>query len=77
MKLLLANGRISDRSFPRYRLVRPVLRRILASYRAILVREETDRDRFVEIGADSARVEIVGNVKFDFDFEPRPLEIEQ
>ena len=77
MKLLLANGRISDRSFPRYRLVRPVLRRILASYRAILVREETDRDRFVEIGADPARVEIVGNVKFDFDFDPRPLEIAQ
>jgi 3-deoxy-D-manno-octulosonic-acid transferase len=72
--VLLANGRISDRSFGRYRAVRFLLKRVLRIFSAILVREERDRDRFIAIGADPSRVEVAGNVKFDWRLEERPLE---
>ncbi|HVS32465.1 MAG TPA: 3-deoxy-D-manno-octulosonic acid transferase [Thermoanaerobaculia bacterium] len=74
LKLILANGRISDRSFPRYRALRPLLRRVLARYHRILVREETDRQRFIRIGAEPAIVETSGNVKFDYEPDTTPLE---
>jgi len=74
LRLLLANGRISDRSFPRYRLARPIVARVLRHYERILAREETDRERFVAIGARAEAVEVSGNVKFDYVPDERPLE---
>jgi len=75
LRLLLANGRISDRSFPRYRLLRPFVASVLRQYDRILAREETDRQRFIAIGAPAAVVETSGNVKFDYVPDDRPLEI--
>lgn len=74
--LLLINGRISDRSLPRYRMFRRFLRPIFAMYRCILVRDEVDRERFEEIGAPSSSVRVTGNVKFDFEPDITPLPIE-
>ncbi|HYI08965.1 MAG TPA: 3-deoxy-D-manno-octulosonic acid transferase [Thermoanaerobaculia bacterium] len=75
LKLILANGRISDRSFPRYRAMRAIVRSVLRKYDRILAREETDRERFVAIGAVPETVEVSGNVKFDFEPDSAPLEI--
>lgn len=75
LHLLLANGRISDRSLPRYRALRPVVGAILRRYDRILAREETDRQRFVAIGAPETIVEVSGNVKFDYEPDLAPLEI--
>ncbi|HEX7153223.1 MAG TPA: 3-deoxy-D-manno-octulosonic acid transferase [Thermoanaerobaculia bacterium] len=75
MRLILANGRISDRSFPRYRAVRLILKPILSRYDRVLAREETDRERFAAIGAPPAIVETSGNVKFDYEPDAAPLEI--
>ncbi|MEA2336610.1 MAG: 3-deoxy-D-manno-octulosonic-acid transferase [Thermoanaerobaculia bacterium] len=75
LRLLLANGRISDRSLPRYRLARPFVASVLRQYDRILAREETDRERFIAIGAPEAIVETTGNVKFDYVPDDRPLEI--
>jgi 3-deoxy-D-manno-octulosonic-acid transferase len=75
LHLLLANGRISDRSLPRYRALRPIVGAILRRYDRILAREETDRQRFVSIGAPEAIVEVSGNVKFDYEPDLAPLEV--
>ena len=75
LRLLLANGRISDRSFPRYRALQPVVKRLLRKYDRILAREDLDRDRFIAIGAPAEIVEITGNVKFDYEPDTRPLEV--
>ena len=75
LKLILANGRISDRSLPRYRAFRTVVGSVLRKYDRILAREETDRQRFVAIGAPEEIVEISGNVKFDYTPDESPLEI--
>lgn len=75
MGLILANGRISDRSFPRYRAVRWIVGHVLRKYDRILAREATDRDRFVSMGAPAGIVEVSGNVKFDYEPDETPLEI--
>lgn len=75
LQLLLANGRISDRSFPRYRLFRRVVKSVLANYDRILVREEIDRQRFIRIGAAEEKLDVVGNIKFDFEMDTAALEI--
>ncbi|HEX7421115.1 MAG TPA: glycosyltransferase N-terminal domain-containing protein, partial [Thermoanaerobaculia bacterium] len=74
LKLILANGRISDRSFPRYRAVRRIVGHILRNYDRVLAREEVDRDRFIAIGAPAARVEVTGNVKFDYEPDSSPID---
>ena len=71
LRLLLANGRISDRSYPRYRFFRPVVARLLQSYERVLAREQLDRERFLAIGAHD--VEVTGNVKFDYTPNDAPL----
>ena len=75
LRLLLANARISDRSFPRYRAFRWVVRPVLRKYDRILAREQTDRERFVAMGAPPDIVEVTGNVKFDYEPDDTPLEI--
>src|SRR5712692_3194720 len=75
LRLMLANGRLSDRSFPRYRIFRPIVQRILRHYDRVLVRDESDRKRFIDIGAPASAVETTGNVKFDFAPDEKPLAI--
>lgn len=75
VRMLLANGRISDRSYPRYRAFRRVVAALLRKYDRILAREATDRDRFIELGAPQNIVEVTGNVKFDYQPDETPLEI--
>lgn len=74
MRLILANGRISDRSFPRYRAFRRIVGHVLRKYDRILAREGTDRDRFLAMGAPKEIVEVSGNVKFDYEPDHAPLE---
>ncbi len=75
LKLILANGRISDRSYPRYRAFRMIVKSVLQKYDRVLAREQTDLERFVAIGAPAERVEISGNVKFDFEPDRAELEV--
>ncbi len=75
MRLILANGRISDRSFPRYRAFRTVVGHVLRKYDRILARESEDRNRFIAMGAPEEIVEVSGNVKFDYEPDHTPLEI--
>ena len=65
--LLIANGRISPRSFPRYRYLKTGVARMLADCTVIAAQSEADAERFLELGADSARVNVMGNLKFDLE----------
>jgi 3-deoxy-D-manno-octulosonic-acid transferase len=64
--LILINGRISDRAFPRYRRFRSLFSPVLAHCDRILAQSEEMRRRFEEAGAPPALVEIGGNLKYDF-----------
>jgi 3-deoxy-D-manno-octulosonic-acid transferase len=65
VRVVMVNGRISDRSLPRYRLVRRWLKRVLADYTLLGVQSETDRERIESIGADPSKVAVFGNLKYD------------
>ena len=65
--LVLVNGRISDRSFPRYRFFRPLLRPILQCFSAFCMQSQLDAERIVQLGAPSSQVENTGNLKFDHE----------
>jgi 3-deoxy-D-manno-octulosonic-acid transferase len=71
--LLLVNGRISDRAFPRYRASRSLWRRVLANADALFVQSSRDAGRFIEIGAPAARVHDSGNLKYAMPPATTPL----
>jgi 3-deoxy-D-manno-octulosonic-acid transferase len=62
---VLVNGRISYRSFPRYQLIRPFFRRVLADIDRFCVQGDEAARRLVSLGADPARITITGSLKFD------------
>ena len=62
---ILMNGRVSDRSFPRYRALRYFFGPVLRSFREIQVQFDTDRERMLAIGAAPETVKVTGTVKFD------------
>jgi len=63
--VVMVNGRISDRSLPRYRAIRRWLGPILDNYSVLGVQTEQDRRRLESIGAPSAKIVVFGNLKYD------------
>ncbi len=54
VRTVLVNGRISPRSFPRYRLIRPFFRRVLGDIDRFCVQGEETARRLGKLGADPA-----------------------
>jgi 3-deoxy-D-manno-octulosonic-acid transferase len=77
--VIFVNGRISDRSIRRYRLLfgafgfilKGFFRRVLSIPTLFLVQSEKDSARFQELGAPPNRVIVTGNLKYD---SPLPSE---
>jgi 3-deoxy-D-manno-octulosonic-acid transferase len=63
--VVLVNARLSDRTMPRARRLRPFYRWMLRRLTAVGVQTAEDRDRFEELGLDPARITVTGNTKFD------------
>ncbi|MBI2828741.1 MAG: 3-deoxy-D-manno-octulosonic acid transferase [Acidobacteria bacterium] len=73
VRTVLVNGRISYRSFPRYRLIRPFFRRVLADVDRFCVQGAEAARRLAQLGADPARITVTGSLKFDsLDVIPTP-----
>ena len=72
VKTVMINGRISSRSYPRYRLVRPFFRRVLADVDRFCMQSEESARRLIDLGADPARVTVTGSLKFDSLELPAP-----
>ncbi len=64
-KLFLTNGRISARSFARYRLFGIFMRYLLGLFREISVIGQDDAKRFITLGADPNHLHVTGNIKLD------------
>lgn len=63
--VILANGRISDRSYGRYLKFAWFFRHALEFCSALCMQTATDRERIVAIGAPAERVLTTGNLKYD------------
>ncbi len=72
--VFIVNARLSDVSFRRYRRVAGALRPLLKPLSLVLTRDETDAQRFKDLGIEGQRVTVGGNVKYDLESDRRPLE---
>jgi len=65
--IVVANARLSERSLRGYGPVRPLARMAIQCAEWVAAQSQQDAVRLRELGADPARVEVVGNLKFDMD----------
>ena len=65
VKTMLVNGRISSRSYPRYRLARGFFRGVLADVDRFCMQSDESARRIIDIGADAGRVTVTGSLKFE------------
>jgi len=65
VKTMLVNGRISSRSYPRYKLARGLFRQVLADVDKFCMQSDESARRIIDIGADPARVMVTGSLKFE------------
>ncbi|MHB1459950.1 MAG: 3-deoxy-D-manno-octulosonic acid transferase [Armatimonadota bacterium] len=63
--VMIANGRISDKSFPKYMKARLLIADTLRRVNIICTQSQRDADRFKAIGAIAECVVVTGNTKFD------------
>jgi 3-deoxy-D-manno-octulosonic-acid transferase len=63
--LAIANGRISDRSFPRYRKLRRFFSSTLEKLDLLLMSSDRDAARIRDMGAPETAIHVTGNTKFD------------
>ena len=65
--MLLLNGRLSSRSFDRYRRIREYMASLLAGFRSVAVISEADGQRYAALGVPSSRIQVCGNLKYDME----------
>jgi 3-deoxy-D-manno-octulosonic-acid transferase len=75
-RIAVVNARISDRSWPNYRRWRWALRRMLAVVDLLLAQTSEDSARLQSIGAETGRVQVTGNLKFDLGLSESPPIVE-
>ena len=63
--LFLANARISDRSAPRYRMLRWFFGEVFRCFTKIYVQSDLDAARLEAAGAERSAMEVTGSFKFD------------
>ena len=63
----LVNGRISEKSFGRYRLIRFFIRRVLSDLSLASMQTDADAARVRALGLAPEKIRVTGNVKFDME----------
>ena len=63
--ILIINGRISDRAFKRYKLIKQFLAKIINKCDYIAVQNQAYKKRFIYLGADKEKIIVSGNMKFE------------
>ena len=63
VEIILANGRLSEKSYKKYRKFNPLARNTFQKINLVLAQTGQDQERFKSIGVNT--VEVTGNIKFD------------
>jgi 3-deoxy-D-manno-octulosonic-acid transferase len=63
--VVVVNGRLSEKSFPRYKLIKPITSWMFGMVDLFLVQSEEYAERFKALGCDDDKVIISGSVKYD------------
>jgi len=68
-RIIILNGRISNKSFKGYRRLSYFMKKLLAYVDFLYMQGEADAEKIKAIGADNNRVRIMGNFKYDIAFD--------
>src|SRR6201746_143428 len=71
LPMVLINGRMSQRSFPRWRRVSGTISALLGRFEVCLAQSELDGERFAALG--SRNVTVTGNLKLDVPAPPADI----
>ena len=63
--IIVANGRVTERSMRRYSLVKPFVKKMFANVTCILAQTEQYAQRFRLLGCDTDKVIVTGSLKYD------------
>jgi 3-deoxy-D-manno-octulosonic-acid transferase len=75
-RIAVVNARISDRSLPRYRRFRSLIRSVLTNVDLFLAQTPQDASRLRDIGANEKNIRVSGNLKFDMAAPASPAIVE-
>lgn len=64
-RIVLTNGRFSERNVPRYKALFAIAGRPLSNLDLLLMRTDEEAERALALGAPSEKVRVTGNTKFD------------
>jgi 3-deoxy-D-manno-octulosonic-acid transferase len=67
--LFILNGRLSRESFNGYMKIKFFMKRLLSHADYMYMQGENDANRIIELGADKNKVGVMGNFKFDIDYD--------
>jgi len=65
VRVAFVNARLSEKRWPRTRLLAPVLRPLLVRVSAVAAQTEDDRARWAELGVPRDALAVTGNTKYD------------
>jgi 3-deoxy-D-manno-octulosonic-acid transferase len=63
--VVIVNGRISDKSFSRYKLIKPVAKKIFSNVSLTLAQTDRYAERFKQLGCPDEKVIVTGSLKYD------------
>jgi 3-deoxy-D-manno-octulosonic-acid transferase len=63
--VVVVNGRLSDRSFSRYKLIKPITKKVFQDITLALAQTEEYAERFRQLGVPAGKVVVTGSVKYD------------
>jgi len=66
----LVNGRLSEQSFRRYRMIKGFMRRVLSSINLAMMQTEADAERLRVLGMKADNTFVLGSLKFDAGTTP-------
>jgi 3-deoxy-D-manno-octulosonic-acid transferase len=74
-RLIVVNGRISDRTWSRYRTLTWFFRPVLQLADTIFPQSGTDRQRYEHLGVTASKMLVEGNFKYDATPAPAPIDV--
>ncbi|HBE01089.1 MAG: hypothetical protein A2096_08960 [Spirochaetes bacterium GWF1_41_5] len=70
VQVILANGYIYNHDYPVYNKFSFFFRPVIRSYAALLVQTESERSKYISLGARPDLVFVTGDLKFDMEYVP-------
>jgi 3-deoxy-D-manno-octulosonic-acid transferase len=63
--IVVVNGRLSDKSYPRYKLIKPAARWMFTKIDLVLAQTEEYAQRFISLGCSEEKVVVTSSLKYD------------